>query len=141
MTSGAFEPALDPAKPIVLTFYTGFPTPGRPAAEQGDLGRKRLLGASYAEYERQIRAQMTTLFEDGGFRSSDIAGIVLNRWGHARVIQPPGFYYGRDGKPSPRERVQKGYGRIAIAHSELNGHQNATGALQQGQRAAQEALV
>jgi len=65
---------------------------------------------------------------------------VLNRWGHARVIQPPGFYYGRDGKPSPREVIGKGF-RIAIAHSELNGHQNATGALAQGRRAAEQVLA
>jgi spermidine dehydrogenase len=84
---------------------------------------------------------MTALFGDAGFHAAkDIAGIVLNRWGHARILQPPGFYYGRDGKPSPRETVQKGYGRIAIAHSELNGHQNATGALQQGKRAAEQIL-
>ena len=70
----------------------------------------------------------------------DIAGIILNRWGHARVVQPPGFYYGRDGKPSAREIVAKGYGRIAIGHSELGGHQSATGAMAQGQRAALQAL-
>jgi hypothetical protein len=37
--------------------------------------------------------------------------------------------------------VQKGYGRIVIAHSELNGQQNATGALQQqAKRAADQVL-
>jgi spermidine dehydrogenase len=104
------------------------------------MGRKQLLGTSYADYESRILRQMTALFHDAGFRAKDIAGIVLNRWGHARVIQPPGFYYGLNGKPAPRETVQKGYGSIAIAHSELNGHQNATGALQQGKRAAEQAL-
>jgi spermidine dehydrogenase len=136
MIAGSYNPVLHPDKPIVLTFYLGLYTPGRPAAEQGDLGRKKLLGTTYADYEGQIRAQMTTLFHDAGYRSRDIAGIVLNRWGHARVMQPPGFYYGQSGKASPRETVQKGYGSIVIAHSELNGHQNATGALQQGMRAA-----
>jgi len=141
MKAGHFQPPLHPERPIVLTFYTGIYMPGRAAGEQGDLGRKTLLNTTYAEYERQIRAQMTELFADAGFRASqDIAGIVLNRWGHARVIQPPGFFYGREGKPSPREAVQKGYGRIAIAHSELNGHQNATGALAQGKRAAEQVL-
>ncbi len=138
MWAGAYQPALDPNQPVVLTFYTGLYTPGRSAAEQGDLGRKKLLGTSYAEYESQIRRQMTELFHDAGFRAQDIAGIVLNRWGHARVIQPPGFYYGRDGQPSPRETVQRGYGKIVLAHSELNGHQNVTGALAQGRRAAEE---
>jgi len=138
MIAGSYSPVLDPGKPIVLTFYLGLYTPGHSAAEQGDLGRKRLLGTTYVDYENQIRTQMKTLFHDAGFRSTDIAGIVLNRWGHARVLQPPGFYYGQDGKPAPRELIEKGYGSIVIAHSELNGHQNATGALQQGKRAAEQ---
>jgi spermidine dehydrogenase len=139
MTAGAFQAPLDPDKPVVLTFYTGVYQAGLAAKEQGEAGRKRLLGTSYAEYERAIRKQMTTLFADAGFNASaDIAGIVLNRWGHARVIQPPGFYYGLNGKMSPRQVVERGYGKIAIAHSELGGHQSAAGALAQGQRAAKQ---
>lgn len=142
MTAGQFAPPLDPELPVVLTFYTGVYDPGRPAKDQGEASRKKLLSTSYAEYERLIRRQMTTLFADAGFDGSkDIAGIVLNRWGHARVIQPPGFYYGRDGKPSPRQIVERGFGKIAIAHAELNGHQNATGALAQGKRAAEQVMA
>src|ERR1035437_9676326 len=100
-----------------------------------------MLATSYADFERQIRSQMTMLFRDAGFDAGkDIAGIILNRLGHARVIQPPGFYYGREGKRSAREIVQRGFGKIAIAHAELNGHQNATGALAQGKRAAEQVL-
>jgi spermidine dehydrogenase len=139
MMAGSYHPPLDPDEPTVLTFYLGLYTPGLPPGEQGDLGRTKMLATSYADFERQIRSQMTMLFRDAGFDpAKDIAGIILNRWGHARVIQPPGFYYGRDGKPPAREIVQKGFGRIAIAHAELNGHQNATGALAQGKRAAEQ---
>jgi spermidine dehydrogenase len=142
MVAGPFHPPLHPDKPTVLTFYLGLYTAGRPAGAQGNLGREKMLSTSYADYERQIRQQMTLLFRDAGFDANkDIAGIILNRWGHARVLQPPGFYYGHDGKPSVREVVQKGFGKIAIAHAELNGHQNATGALAQGKRAAQQILV
>jgi spermidine dehydrogenase len=140
MIAGSYTPILHPDKPTVLTFYLGLYAPGRPAAEQGDLGRKKLLGTTYADYESQIRTQMAALFHDSGFRAKDIAGIVLNRWGHARILQPPGFYYGHDGKPGPRETVEKGYGSVVIAHSELNGHQSATGALQQARRAAEQLL-
>ncbi|HLK64187.1 MAG TPA: FAD-dependent oxidoreductase [Bryobacteraceae bacterium] len=141
MMAGSFRPVLHPDEPVVLTFYTGLYAPGHSVAEQGELGRKRLLETTYADYEKQIVRQMTILFQDAGFRASrDIAGVVLNRWGHARVLQPPGFYYGRDGKASPREIVQRGYGQIVIAHSELNGHQSAAGALQQAKRAAEDVL-
>ena len=142
MMAGAYHPPLHPDQPAVLTFYLGLYTPGRSAGEQGNLGREKMLNTSYADFERQIRSQMTTLFADAGFDSKkDIAGIILNRWGHARVLQPPGFYYGRDGKRAAREIVQQGFGRIAIAHAELNGHQNATGALAQGKRAAEQVLA
>ena len=142
MRTANFAPPLHPDQPIVLTFYTGIYERGKSPEEQGNNGRQKLLTTSYAEYERRIRNQLTTLFGDTGFHAStDIAGIVLNRWGHARVIQPPGFYYGRDGQPSPRQIVEKGYGKIALAHSELNGHQNATGALAQGKRAAAQVVA
>ena len=141
MVAGAYRPELHPDKPTLLTFYLGLYTPGRTAAEQGNLGREKMLATPFADYERQIRAQMTHLFADAGFNASrDIAGIVLNRWGHARILQPPGFYYGHDGKPAAREIVEKGFGKIALAHAELNGHQNATGALAQGKRAAEQVL-
>jgi spermidine dehydrogenase len=132
---------MTPDDPTVLTFYMGLHSRGRSAAEQVQLGRKRLLETSYAEYERLIRRKMTDMFGGAGFDARrDIAGIILNRWGHARLVQPPGFYYGRNGQPSAREIVARGYGRIAIGHSELGGHQSATGAMGQGQRAARQAL-
>ena len=141
MITGKAPAPMTPGDPAVLTFYVGLQNAGKPLAEQLSLGRKRLLETSYADFERLIRRRMTTLFAPFGFDARrDIAGIILNRWGHARVVQPPGFYYGRDGKPSAREIVAKGYGRIAIGHSELGGHQSATGAMAQGQRAALQAL-
>lgn len=80
MVAGSFRPRLRPDSPNVLTFYVGLYTPGKSAYEQGVLGRTKLLGASYAEYERQICSQMMTLFSASGFvPSKDIAGIVLNR--------------------------------------------------------------
>jgi spermidine dehydrogenase len=58
MTAGSFAAPLDPDKPIVLTFYTGIYKRGLSAKEQGEEGRKKLLGASYAEYEAAIRKQL-----------------------------------------------------------------------------------
>jgi spermidine dehydrogenase len=139
MTGAGFKPRFHPDEPIVLTFYTGIYEAGRPAKEQGDEGRKKLLSTSYADYEFAIRRQLRTMFAASGFdASADIAGIVLNRWGHARVIQPPGFYYGVNGNLSPRQIVERGFGKVAIAHSELNGHQSATGALAQGKRGGEQ---
>jgi len=141
MIAGPSSGPMRPSDPTVLTFYMGLYAPGKTMAEQVASGRKRLVDTSYADFERLIRRHMTRLFGSAGFDARrDIAGIVLNRWGHARLVQPPGFYYGTDGRPSAREIVAKGYGRIATGHSELGGHQSATGAMAQGQRAALQAL-
>jgi spermidine dehydrogenase len=131
---------LHPDKPAVLSFYLGLPVPGLPAATQGMAARARLLNTPYAEFEFLIRRQMLRLFGASGFNPKrDIAAIVLNRWGHARLVEPPGFHYGIDGKPSPLERVRQGYGRISIGHSELNGAQHWGSALEYGRKAGERA--
>ncbi|HTE45267.1 MAG TPA: FAD/NAD(P)-binding protein [Gemmatimonadaceae bacterium] len=135
MTIGGYRAPVDPDQPTVLTFYMGLYTPGKTAAEQGALNRTKLFATSYADYERMMLAQLRRQFSASGFVAKrDVAGIILNRWGHARLVQPPGWFYGTDGKPAPREIVAKGFGRITIGHSELNGHQSATGAMAQGKR-------
>jgi len=133
-------PPLRPDRPAVLSFYMGLPVPGLAAATQGVVSRTRLLATSYEELELRVRKQMVRLFAAHGFDPvRDIAGIILNRWGHARLIEPPGFHYGREGQPSPLERVREGYGRIAIGHSELNGAQHWTSALEYGKKAGERA--
>lgn len=38
------------------------------------------------EYEKEILGQMKKMFEPAGFDAAqDVAGIVLNRWGHALI--------------------------------------------------------
>ena len=135
MQVGGYTAPNDPSRPTVLTFYMGLYSPGKTASEQGSLGRAALLGKSFADYEREIRQQLTHQFSASGFDARrDIAGLVLNRWGHARLVQPPGWYFGTDGRAPAREVVARGFGRIAIGHSELNGHQSASGAMAQGKR-------
>lgn len=140
MVTAQYAPPLHPDKPAVLSFYLGLPVPGLPAAKQGMAARARLLNTTYADFEVMIRRQMQRLFSASGFSPKrDIAAIVLNRWGHARLIEPPGFHYGIDGRPSPLERVRQGFGRISIGHSELNGAQHWGSALEYGRKAAERA--
>jgi len=131
-----YRPPFHPDRPTVLTFYVPFYYPGLPAREQGMKGRMDLLSTSYAEYEEKIRNQMRRLFGEEAVKA--IAGIILNRWGHAFVNATPGFYYGRDGRPAPRDVVRRPLGRIAFAHSELNGHQFWLGAIREGRRAVRD---
>ncbi len=141
MVTGKATQPFDPDKPAVMTFYVPFNNPGYPMEEQGPIGRAELLSKSYQDYENEIIEQMTKMFSKHGFNAQkDIAGIVLNRWGHAYISPQPGFHFGKDGKQAPRDIVKKGFGRIQFGHSELSGYMSHTRALNQGSRAASEAF-
>jgi len=141
MITGKDTQPYDPEKPIVLTFYVPFNKPGYSIKEQGALGRLELLNKSYAEYEQEIVEQMTAMFAAAGFDAErDIAGIILNRWGHAYISPQPGFHFGKDGNEAPRDIVRKGFGRIQFGHSELSGYMSHTRALNEGSRAAIDAM-
>jgi spermidine dehydrogenase len=138
MVVGRSTPPLDPDKPIVLTFYAPVPGVGADAAAQGAGGRALLLSTSFADYERQIREQMNEMFAGTGFDAArDIAGIILNRWGHAYVVPEPGFLFGTNRMPAPPDVIREPIGRIAIGHSELRGHQYWNGAAGEGRRAVE----
>jgi len=141
MITGKKTQPYDPEKPIALTFYVPFHKPGYSIKEQGVLGRLELLNKSYAEYEKEIVGQMTAMFSHAGFDAErDIAGIILNRWGHAYISPQPGFHFGINGNEAPREIVRKGFGRIQFGHSELSGYMSHTRALNEGSRAATDAM-
>jgi spermidine dehydrogenase len=139
MWVGNYRPPLDPNQPALLTFYVPFYYPGQAIQKQGSMGRADLLSTPFREYERRIRRQMVLLFGDTGFDPKrDIAGIVLNRWGHAYVNPQPGFYFSANGARTPRDVIREPYGRIAFGHSELVGHQYWLGAIGEGRRAVEQ---
>jgi len=141
MIVGDYKQPLHPDKPVVLTFYVPLHYPGLPLGQQGEKGRKEILSTSYGEYEQKIVEQMSWVFGDAGFDPRrDVAGIILNRWVNAYLNPQPGFYFGRDGTPAPRETIRKPFGRIAFGHSELNGHQNWIAAIEEGRSAARKVL-
>ena len=138
MHVGDYQPPLDPDKPAVLSFYTPFHSPGLNPLAQVTLGRAELLSTSYSEYETKIYRQMMRLFGTAGFDPAvDVAGVILNRWGHAYSVPYPGFYGGASGS-APRDTLRENYGRIAFAHSELDGLQHYGPAADEGRRAFQQ---
>ena len=82
------------------------------------------------------------LFSRSGFDAGrDIAGIILNRWGHHFIAPQPGFMYGKDGKPAPREVLrEKPFGRIAFAHTDLTGSSGHNHSIEEGHRAVTQLL-
>ncbi|MGE3599874.1 MAG: hypothetical protein AB7N70_30470 [Dehalococcoidia bacterium] len=141
MRVGDTAAPFDPDRPIVLTFYIGFPSRGS-TRDQVVRARTRLLTTSFTTFEREIRSLLTDMFGPYGFRAQrDIAGIVLNRWGHSYVVPEPGFFHGGNGRPPLGEAMARPHGRIAFAHSELAGIQTWEEAARFGEAAAVHALA
>src|SRR3546814_1484693 len=63
MMDGSTMP-LDPNKPVILSNYIAFPTPGQDAKTQGLLGRQTLFSYSFADLDRWVREHYTILRSD-----------------------------------------------------------------------------
>jgi spermidine dehydrogenase len=137
---GDISPSFGPDSPTVLTIKVLFSRPGLPIGEQGSRGRAELLGTSFAHYERAFRQQLGDMFSAGGFDPRrDIAGIILNRWGHAYVNPQPGFFFGADGRPAPRDVLRSGpHGRIAFANTDLAGAMDHRNSIREAERAVNQ---
>jgi spermidine dehydrogenase len=120
---GTDQPVINPDSPAVLTLKVLFSKPGLSLEEQTVRGRTELLTTSFRTYETRIRDQFAAMFARSGFDADrDIAGIILNRWGHAYLSPQPGFFFGTGGKQGPGDVLrQNPYGRIAFANSDLSG--------------------
>ncbi len=133
---------LEPDKPIVVTMYNSFCQAGLPIEQQTVSARMRMFGMTYADIETRVRDQFTEMFGPGGFDADrDIAGIIVNRQGHAYAATPPGFFFGVEGKPAPSDVIRNPHGRIAFAHAELMGMQMWEGAVHEGERAGRQVLA
>ena len=141
-TFGDVPPDLSPDSPVVLTLKILFSYPGEPLEAQVARGRAELLSTPYAEYERRIRDQLTAMFGASGFDARrDMAGLILNRWGHAYLSPQPGFFFGRDGRPGPGEVLRTTpYGRIAFANSDLTGIMDHRTSILEAERAVRQVL-
>jgi spermidine dehydrogenase len=139
---GGVEPTISPDAPIVLTLKVLYSYPGYSTEEQGHRGRGEMITTPFREYERKIRQQFTDMFAAAGFRAErDIAGIVLNRWGHAYLTPQPGFFFGREGKPAPRDVLRAApFGRIAFANTDLAGAMDHRYSILEAHRAVEQLL-
>jgi len=139
-TFGNVAPTLSPDAPVVLTLKILFSYPGQTLAAQVARGRAELLSTPYREYERRIREQLTAVFGGSGFDADrDVAGLVLNRWGHAYLSPQPGFFFGQDGQPAPGEVLRLGpVGRIAFANSDLSGIMDHRASILEADRAVRQ---
>ena len=141
--TGNEEPTISPASPIVLSLKVLYSYPGFSTEAQGHRGRGEMLSTSFREYERQIRQLFTDMFANFGFDAQrDIAGIILNRWGHAYLSPQPGFFFGLNDQLAPREILRKApFGRIAFANTDLAGAMDHRFSILEAQRAVTQLLA
>jgi spermidine dehydrogenase len=141
-TIGTDPATLSPDTPTVINLKILFSRPGLSLQEQTVRGRTELLSTPFRTYERQIREQLTAMFARSGFHASrDIAGIILNRWGHAYLSPQPGFFFGKDGKGGPGDTIRNHpYGRIAFANSDLSGIMDHRMSILEARRAVQQIM-
>jgi spermidine dehydrogenase len=140
--TGIESPTISPDSPIVLSLKVLYSYPGRSTEAQGHMGRAEMMQTSFREYERRIREQFTEMFGAYGFDAQrDIAGIILNRWGHAYLSPQPGFFFGSNGKPAPRQILRNGpFGRIAFANTDLAGAMDHRFSILEAKRAVEQLL-
>ena len=141
-TFGAVSPTLSPDSPVVLTLKILFSNPELSIGEQVSSGRAELISTPFRGYEKRIREQFTMMFGSLGFDARrDIAGIILNRWGHAYLSAQPGFFFGKDGKPGPGEVLRNTpFDRISFANSDLAGIMDHRTSILEAHRAVGQAL-
>jgi len=122
-TFGDVAPGISPDSPVVLTLKILFSRPGQSMEAQVTAGRAELFATPFRDYERRIREQFAAMFSGSGFDPRrDIAGIILNRWGHAYLAPQPGFFFGAGGRPGPGDVLRNNpFGRIAFANSDVAG--------------------
>jgi spermidine dehydrogenase len=111
--------------------------------EQWRAGRREMLGRPFADFEHHVRDQLDQAIGHAGFDAErDIEAITVNRWPHGYAYSPDLLwepkYESESDKPWVRGRRQ--FGRISIANSDAAASADTDAAIQQGYRAAHEAL-
>jgi spermidine dehydrogenase len=83
------------------------------------------------------------MFARTGFDARrEIAGIILNRWGHAYLSPQPGFFFGQDGKPGPGDILRQNlFGRVSFANSDLSGIMDHRASIMEAKRAVEQVLT
>ena len=141
-TFGSDCSRIGPDSPTILSIIAPFFYPGLSVGEQCSRGRAELLSTSFRDFEYKVREQFTEMFAASGFDAKrEIAGIILNRWGHHFIVPQPGFVYGRDGKLAASAVLRSApLGRIAFAHTDLTGGNGHHLSVQEAHRAVLQLL-
>ena len=127
--------------PGILTAFADSVKPGMPAPSPASGARAMVTHSSGRLRTANLRTDSGSRWRSGFDAKRDIAGIVMNRFGHAFINPQPGFFFGLDGKPAARDAIRNGpFGRIAFSHSDLTGAMDHRNAFMESHRAVGQLL-
>ncbi|MFO1465758.1 MAG: FAD-dependent oxidoreductase [Steroidobacteraceae bacterium] len=138
---GDYKFSSDPDQPIIahLQYTPCAPNQGLDMREQYRLGRSKLYGMAFADFERQMRIELAGMLGGGGFDfDRDVAGITVNRWPHGYAYTPTPLYDDMSGQERLAATARHRIGRIAIANSDSGWDAYTHVAIEQAHRAVGE---
>jgi spermidine dehydrogenase len=139
---GGYASPREPQQTALLRLTRTPCAPGRPEQDQNRLGRAELLATSFADFEREIRAQLGQILGPAGLDPQrDIRAITVNRWPHGYAPEFNSLFdtwTPDDERPCVRGRAR--HGAIAIANSDAAAAAYMDAAIEQAHRAVGELL-
>ncbi|MGE0625665.1 MAG: FAD-dependent oxidoreductase [Pseudomonadales bacterium] len=131
-----------PDEPCVLQ---GWHAPGcgksGSGREQFNAGRQEIYQTPFADYERQILAELDAVWGPHGLDvARDVAGLTVNRWPHGYAYEymdlwdPPEWDRGAGAHVTGRQQI----GHISIANSDSEQYAYVNGAVDGAYRAVRE---
>lgn len=112
---------------------------GLDARDQARAGRARLLGMTFADFEKHIRSDLDRMLRAGGFDAGrHIAGITVNRWSHGYSYTPSTLYDDVEALEEPQAAMKAKIGNIAFANSDTGWDAYAHTAMAEAVRAIGE---
>ena len=142
---GDYRFTAGPEQPALLQGFhiSTLKSPGMEPREQMRLGRHQLLGLSFADFEREVKAHLDAFWGGHGLDAErDVAAITVNRWPHGYAYEyldlwdDPSWSW----KAGPHVTGRRQRGRISIANSDSEASAYADAAIDAGYRAVREQL-
>jgi len=140
VSMGRYRHPRRPSEPIGLHMVHVPVTPGGDARTQFRVGRSKLLGMEFADFEKIIRDELDRMLGPGGFSSArDIRAITVNRWSHGYSYEANSLFDDKEDE-STIVAARQPVGRIAIANSDSQWEAYVHSAIDQAARAVRELL-
>jgi len=138
---GGYRSPVRPEEPMCLhlVHVPSFPPSGMTARTLAQAGRAKLLAATFADFEREIHAQLDAMLAPGGFSAArDILAITVNRWSHGYAYTHNTLFDQAGDNESVPARARQRIGKVAIANSDAAWEAYAQAAIDQAWRAVNE---